>query len=115
MSIYKKIVFLGMVVCALLSVGFVKLANAQTEPTSDQDSEIAQFQKDLYALPNVFISNLSLDKKDYSEGDTLNGSFTIKNQGGNVANDIYYNVSVVGLDDSDHVATVTYAEKNMVH
>jgi len=62
-------------------------------------------------LPDLYISKISLDKTSYTPNSTINGTFSLANQGGNDAKDIYLLISLVGLDEGGHVARVIYDTK----
>ena len=56
----------------------------------------------------VYLSNVQLERSHYVAGDTVHGTFDVENFSETATPEIEYLVSLVGLDDSGHVARIVY-------
>jgi hypothetical protein len=68
-------------------------------------------QTSAQSLPDLYLSKIILNESSYSPNSIVKGNFTLVNQNGNDAKDIYFLVSLVGLDESNHVTRVIYDTK----
>ena len=95
----KKIIFSLLIVISVVSFSLVR---AQGQSSINSLNSLSK------NLPRLYINNISLGGSSYGAGDTISGSFDVQNSDANDTPDLNYMVSLVGLDQTGHVARLIY-------
>jgi uncharacterized integral membrane protein len=90
-----------------LSVGaFAFVAKAADVPSSSRDIQLAQ--TDDAPIPQIYVYDTKLDKTSYNSGDTIKGSFTVKNSSNSNASGLLYETILVGKFNADGIPAKNY-------
>ena len=105
-TLFKFRTWVSCLILCMVMMGVSGVVSAQT--TSDE-----QIPSDPTALPlpSLYIGDIKLDKVDYSQGDTVKGSFVVTNSGDVDANNFNYQVALIGGLQENGVGGFVYDTK----
>jgi len=91
MSYFKKISLLALSLIAIISLAQVAVVSAQSgRDATPEEMEV------LNSLPEVFVTDVILEKNDYKAGDTVKGYFTLINSKDISVSNLSYQATLVG-------------------